>query len=271
MVVLITGATGGLGQVLGNLLVQKGETVYGTSRKPGANQAGSVIPLLELDVFSQESVDACIDELVSREGRIDVLINCVNEMIIGSVEEADVAEVEALYNTNVFGVMRLCKSIARVMKEQGSGTVVNMSSLGGLLAVPYMSSYTSAKFALEAFSEAFYQEMKPFNIDVVIMQPVAMYMDRPATGHHLRTVAGVADDSLTHKMVNRMAKDTAASKLTPEIVSEKIYQVITADKKPLRVPMDKARAITLVKRFAPQSLIDKLVGGLVKSEAGNRT
>lgn len=263
MIILITGATGGLGQVLGQMLVEKGETVYGTSRNPEARAGEVPFPLLALDVSSQGSVDACLNELVEKEGRIDVLINCVNEMVIGSVEEADVDEVAALYDTNVFGVMRLCKSIAGIMKRQGAGTVVNMSSLGGLLAVPLMSSYTSAKFALEAFSEAFYQEMKREGIDVVIMQPVAMNMDRPATGHHLRTVAGIADDSLSHRMVKRMAKDTAASKLTPEMVSEKIYQVIKSDKKPLRVPMDKAKVITLVKRFAPQSVIDKLVGGLV--------
>ncbi len=149
------------------------------------------------------------------------------------------------------------------MKKQGSGTVVNMSSLGGLLAVPLMSSYTSAKFALEAFTEAYYQEMKRENIDVVIMQPVAMKMDRPATGHHLRTVAGIAEGSLSHRMVKKMARDTANSPLTPEMVSEKIYQVIKADKKPLRVPMDRAKVITLIKRIAPQSLINKMVNGLV--------
>ena len=76
-------------------------------------------------------------------------------------------------------------------------------------------------------------------------------------------MSGVADDSLSHAMVKQMAKDTAASKLTPEMVSEKIYQVIKSDKKPLRVPMDKARAITLVKRLAPQALIDKMVNRLV--------
>ena len=270
MVILISGATGGLGQVLGSYLQEQGETVYGTSRSPEAAQERFSFPLLQLDVLEQQSVDACITELVSREGHIDVLINCVNEMFIGSVEETDVDEVAALYDTNVFGVMRLCKAVAPAMKSQGKGTIVNMSSLGGLLAVPYMSSYTSAKFALEAFSEAFYQEMKPFNIQVSIMQPVAMYMDRPATGHHLRTVAGAGAGSLSHKMVKRMARDTAASKLTPELVSARIYQLIRAERKPLRVPMDKARAITLIKCFAPQALIDKLVGGLVKPGAGQQ-
>ena len=225
-------------------------------------------PLLNLDVSSQASVDACLAGLVEREGRIDVLINCVNEMIIGAVEEVDVEEVSALYDTNVFGVMRLCKSAAGIMKAQGNGTVVNMSSLGGVLAVPLMSSYTSAKFALEAFTEAFYQEMKPHGIAVVIMQPVAMHMDRPETGHHLRTVAGIADSSPSHRMVKRMAADTAASKLTPEMVSEKIYQVITAERKPLRVPMDRAKGLTLIKRLAPQSLIDRMIANLVPLSPG---
>ena len=152
-----------------------------------------------------------------------------------------------------------------IISPLGSGTIINMSSLGGLLAVPLMSSYTSAKFALEAFSEALYHEMKPHGIDVVIMQPVAMYMDRPATGHHLQLASQVTEDSLSHRMVKRMAKDTAASKLTPEMVSEKICAILTSDKKPLRVPMDKAKALTLLKRFAPQSVLHKMVNGLVSS------
>jgi short-subunit dehydrogenase len=105
--------------------------------------------------------------------------------------------------------------------------------------------------------------MKASNIDVVIMQPVAMHMDRPATGAHLETVKNVTSDSFSHRMVDRMAKDTVASKLTPEIVAEKIYSVITREKKPLRVPMDRARVVTLIKRLAPQSLIDRMIGGLM--------
>tara|TARA_B110000503_G_scaffold130414_1_gene203781 strand:+ start:7237 stop:7842 length:606 start_codon:yes stop_codon:yes gene_type:complete len=192
MVVLITGVTGGLGEVLGRMLVDNGMTVYGTTRKPEGREADFPFPLLQVDVSSDDSVAACADALVAKEGRIDVLINCVNEMFIGSVEEATVDEVSALYDTNVFGVMRLCKRVVPVMQGHGGGTIVNMSSLGGLLAVPSMSAYTSAKFALEAFSEALYQEMKPHDISVVIMQPVAMNMDRPATGHHLRVVENAA-------------------------------------------------------------------------------
>jgi short-subunit dehydrogenase len=264
MIILITGASGGLGQVLGKLLVGKGETVYGTMRSPAGRESDYPFNMLPMEATDDSSVASCIDEVIRREGRIDAVINCVNRMIIGAVEEATMEEVEDLYRINVFGVMRICKAVIPQMKQQGGGTIVNMSSLGGLLAVPLMSSYTSAKFALEAFSEALYHEVKPQGIDVVIMQPVAMQMDRPATGHHLELASNVVADSPSHRMLERMTKDTAASKLTPELVSEKIYSVLQSSKKPLRVPMDKARALTVLKRIAPQSLIHGMVNGLVK-------
>lgn len=263
MVVLITGVTGGLGDVLGPMAAQRGMKVYGTTRNPDRHEGRFPFPLLEVDVTSDASVDACIDALMEKEGRIDVLINCANEMFIGSVQESTVEEVKALYDTNVFGVMRMCRAVAPVMRAQGSGTIVNMSSLGGLLAVPYMSAYTSAKFAMEAFSEALYHELRFHGVSVVIMQPVAMHMDRPETGHHLRLVENVEADSISHKMLKRMAKDTASSKLSPQTVAEKILDVIGSRKKPLRVPMDRAKGMTVIKRIAPQSMIDKMIAGLV--------
>ncbi len=263
MVILITGATGGLGQVLGGLLVEKGETVYGTSRNAETRASEVDFPLLQMDVLDQDSVQSCLNELIAREGRIDAIVNCVNEMFIGSVEETDVAETKALYDTNVFGVMRICRAAASIMKQQGVGTIINMSSLGGLLAVPEMSSYTSAKFALEAFSEAFYHEMSAHNISVVIMQPVAMYMERPETGHHLRLVDGAQPGSASEKMLKKMAQDTEESTLTPEEVSNQIYKVLGAKNKPLKVPLDRAKVLSVVKRLAPQGVINKMVRGLV--------
>ena len=274
-VVLVTGASGGLGEVLGRTLVERGMQVYGTARDPerAAAQHGGApaFPMLAMEATDEGSVDACIRDLLAREGRIDAVVNCVNQLAIGSVEETNVEEVRALYDVNVFGVLRVCRRLIAPMREQGGGTIVNMSSLGGLLAVPYMSAYTSAKFALEAMSEALYHEVKPFGIRVVIMQPVAMKMDRPATGSHLHTVEGVAPDSFSHKIVAQMAHDTAESGLTPEAVSERIHRVLTSDRSPLRVPMDRAKPLGLVKRLAPQFVIDRLIAGLLRSAAGRET
>ena len=262
-VVLITGASGGLGGVLAEYLIDRGMTVYGTMRDPDQRAGDALFPMLAMDATDSASVEGCVSEILRREGRIDVLINCINQMLIGSVEEQTVEEVSALYDTNVFGVLRVCQQVIPAMRREGRGTIVNMSSLGGLVPVPYMSAYTSAKFALEAMSEALYHEMKPHGIDVVIMQPVAMKMDRPPTGGHLRLVKGVTPDSNSHKMLARMTADTEASGLTPEAVAKKIHQVITSEVKPLRVPMDRARILTWVKGLAPQSVIDRLVRGLI--------
>lgn len=267
MIVLITGASGGLGEVLGRTLLDRGLTVYGTTRTPEGKQAEIPFPLLQMEITNEGSIQACIDAVLEREGRIDVVINCANEMFIGNTQEASVDEVRSLYDINVFGALRVARLVLPSMLERGSGTIVSMSSLGGVLAVPYMGAYTSSKFALEALTEALYHEVKPRGIDVVIMQPVAMRMDRPAVGSHLRIVDGAAPDSFSYNVAAQMAADTEASKLTPEIVAQKIYDVITNKNKPLRVPMDRAKALTLIKRLVPQAAINRLIGGLMKSAA----
>lgn len=263
MVVLITGASGGFGAVLGEILAKEGLTVYGTCRDPAANTQPAPFPMLSMEITDESSVEKCVQEVAERGGRIDVVVNCVNEMMIGTVEEQTVDEVRALYETNVFGALRVCQQVLPVMRRQGSGLIVNMSSLGGLLAVPTMSAYTSSKFALEAMSEALHHELRGTGIDVVIMQPVAMAMDRPATGAHLHTAKNVAPGSLSLRMVDRMARDTAASGLTPDAVARRVHALITSSKRPLRVPMDKAKPLSIVKRLAPQFVIDRLIARLL--------
>lgn len=273
MIVLITGVSGGFGKVLGETLHNHNMTVYGTMRQPQGREDEFPFSVLPMQAADDNSVQSCIDTVIQKSGRIDVVINCINTMIIGSTEEQSCEEVEALYQTNVFGVLRVCKAVLPHMRQQKSGTIINMSSLGGLLAVPHMGAYTSAKFSLETLSEALYHEVRKEGIDVVIMQPVAMKMDRPASGSHLHTVKNVSDTSFSKTMLSAMARDTAASKLTPEMVAEKIYSVIIAKKKPLRVPMDKARAVGFLKRIAPQVLINKVIEKLIgdMSEQGEES
>ncbi len=263
MKVLLTGATGGLGPVLGRTLLDAGMEVHGTARRTEGIELP--FPLHPMDVTDDASVAAGVEKVLASAGRIDAVVNCVNRMFIGGTEEATVDEVRALYDVNVFGALRVCRAVLPAMRSQGRGVIVNMSSLGGILAVPYMGAYTSAKFALEAMSEALYHEVKPAGIDVVIMQPVAMHLDRPDTGDHLHVVPGAAPDSPSHRMLTRMARDTEVSKLTPETVSAKIAEVLQSpsSKRPLRVPMDRAKALGVVKRFAPQALLDRLIAGLI--------
>ena len=219
--VLICGASGGLGTVLANHLTNQGMQVFGTMRDPSRAPKGLPFDMLPLDATDEASIKACFEDVIGRTGRIDVVINCVNQMILGSVEETSLEEVKALYNTNLFGAIRIAKHATAQMKTQavgthGRGTLVTMSSLGGLLAVPLLSTYTSCKFALEAFSEALYHEMKPLDINVIIMQPVAMRMERTENGTHISVAANTPEASPTRRMFARMEKETRTSNLTPQ-------------------------------------------------------
>lgn len=261
--VLVCGASGGLGSVLARTLQDKGMIVRGTMRDPSKSTTPD-IDMLAMDVMDEQSVTGCLAAAKEAMGSVDVVVNCVNEMVLGSVEETSRQELARVYDINVLGLASIAKAAVPIMRAQGHGLIISMSSLGGLLAVPFLSAYTSSKFALEAFSEALYHEVKADNIDVAIMQPVAMHMDRAEVGDHLKIAANATETSTTQAIVRMMAKDTRESKLTPEKVSLAIYDVIKSKKRKLKYPLDRARVLGKVKRIAPQSLINKMIDGLVR-------
>lgn len=263
-VAVVCGASGGLGEIVAQMLQSRGFKVFGTMRDP-SRKPDTSFDMLAMDAEEDTSVDACFDSVIDEAGSLDVVVNCVNEMMLGSVEEMSMDEVTRVYSVNVLGAIRISRAAFMRMRPQKSGVIINMSSLGGILPVPLLSAYTSSKFAIEAFSEALYQEARPHKVDVVIMQPVAMYMDRPDVGVHLKVAAGVGESSLTHRMVRRMGKDTRESKLTPQMVAAHIADIVESDRRKLRYPMDRAKMIGKLRRFAPQSVIDNMVGGIVKT------
>ncbi|WOF73642.1 SDR family NAD(P)-dependent oxidoreductase [Parvibaculaceae bacterium PLY_AMNH_Bact1] len=261
--VLVCGASGGLGSVLARTLQDRGMVVRGTMRDPSKSTTPD-IDMLAMDVLNEQSVIDCLSAAKESMGSVDVVVNCVNEMVLGSVVETSRQELARVYDINVLGLASIARAAVPLMRTQGHGLIISMSSLGGLLAVPYLSAYTSSKFALEAFSEALYHEVKADNIDVAIMQPVAMHMDRAEVGDHLKVAKGAPATSVTQAIVRMMAKDTRESKLTPEKVSLAIHDVIKSKNRKLRYPLDRARVLGKVKRIAPQSLINKMIDGLVR-------
>lgn len=255
MVVLITGITDGLGEVLAPFLIEKGMTVYGTSRNPNAQMDN--VKMLPMHITDSESIKKCLSKVVEQEGRIDAVINCINKLVIGSFEETTVDEFRESYETNVIDAYNLCQNILPIFRKQEKGLIINMSSAGGILAIPNFGSYTSSKTALESMSESLYHELRGTNIDVVIMQPIAMRMDRPATGKHIELSTQVKPNSKSHKMVKKMEVDTENSKITPLMVSKKIYEILLhKGKRPLRVRMGMSKGFAFLKRIASQNVLD---------------
>ena len=151
--VLITGASSGIGRATAQLLTERGFTVYGTARRPD-RATPEQFRLLALDVRSDDSVRACVDQVLSQTGRLDVLFNNAGYALTGAAEETSLAEAKAQFETNFFGTVRMVNAVLPGMRKAGAGRIVNIGSLAGLTAIPFSAFYCATKFALEAYSEA---------------------------------------------------------------------------------------------------------------------
>ncbi|HAA25659.1 MAG TPA: oxidoreductase [Ruminiclostridium sp.] len=172
-IILVTGASSGLGFAVARHLSDIGHTVYAGARSFGAERASTSPYLHEiyLDVNDPFSIESFVKTAIQNEGRIDVLINCAAVIVLGSVEDMSIEEYEKVINTNLFGTIGMCKAVIPYMREQRSGYIVNFSSIMGLLAVPFQSAYTSSKFAIEGFTEALSMEVKDYGIKAVLIEP----------------------------------------------------------------------------------------------------
>ncbi len=173
-VILITGASSGIGQTCAQHLARLGHRVYGTSRRapfpPGETPSGVPV-MIEMDVDCDESVQRAVDWIVQREGRLDVVVNNAGFGIAGAVEETSVEEARAQFETLFFGALRVCRAALPAMRGQGAGLIVNVSSLGGIVPLPYQAMYSAAKFALESLSESLRMEVEPHGVYVSLIEP----------------------------------------------------------------------------------------------------
>lgn len=169
-IVLLTGASMGIGAEAARLLSESGYKVYGTSRVDAESPAPGV-EMLKLDVTSDASVARCVSDVIERAGRIDVLVNNAGYAQRGPLEDVTVEQFHAQFETNLYGVHRMVQATLPHMFNQGRGRIVNISSAIGRRAVPFTSCYCSSKFALEGYSEGLAMELRPHGIDVVIMEP----------------------------------------------------------------------------------------------------
>ncbi len=188
----MTGASSGLGAAAAASLAGPGSRVYAASRRGTVDQAGAaagVVPLT-MDVDDDASVAGGIDAICRREGRIDAVVNCAGYGVAGAIEDTPIAMAQAQFNTNVFGVMRVCRHVLPVMRRARAGLIVNVTSIAGEFALPFQGLYSASKFAVEGLSEALRAEVRPFGIDVVLVQPGDFRTGFTAA----RQVAG-ADDS----------------------------------------------------------------------------
>ncbi len=167
-VALVTGASSGFGQLTARLLVEHGFQVFGTSRKSTSGASG--VEMLELDVTSTESVNACIQRVLMQCQRIDLLVNNAGQTHASLIEETPWEEARKIFETNFWGVVRVTNAVLPTMRKQRAGLIVNVSSLAGLTGTPGMGFYAASKHALEGYAESLRLEVERFNIGISLVE-----------------------------------------------------------------------------------------------------
>ena len=235
---LITGCSSGFGRELALAAVAAGDWVMATARRPEtlnglADEGHGRISTVALDVTDPASVDAAVKATLAVFGRIDVLVNNAGSLVMGAVEEITMADLRRQLEVVFFGAAEVAKAVLPLMREQGSGTIVQMSSLGGLKAFPGFGAYHAAKWALEGFSESLAAEMLPLGVRVMIVEPGAFRTEFNSNKYAAKEMAAYRD---TAGATRQHTVDLAdAEPNDPVKGAAAILKVLDSERPPLRL------------------------------------
>src|SRR3954451_4678617 len=257
-VALVTGASSGIGASAAAELVQAGFTVYGTSRKATAGEERDGIVFLPLDVTDDKSVAAAVREVLNRSGRIDILVNNAGFGTAGAAEESSVEQARALFETNLFGVMRMTRAVLPHMREQGNGRVINVSSVLGLMPAPFMALYAATKHAIEGYSESLDHEVREHGVRVLLVEPA--YTRTSFDANAVAVDEPLALYARRREAIGVLIAAAVKAGDEPSLVGETIVAAATDAHPKLRYPAGTlARRVSKLRRYAPPALFDKQI------------
>lgn len=251
-IVLITGTSSGFGYLTAKTLAAKGHTVFAGMRDTSgrnqlkANELSKIenIRVVELDVTKSDEVNAVVNQIISTEGRLDVLVNNAGYFGGGLAEAYTEQEVENMFDVNLKGTWRMMKAGLPQMRKQGEGLIVNISSGLGRFSAPFMTVYNSTKFAVEGMTEGLHYEVRPLGVDVVLIQPGAFPTEifgKSVVGSDVSISAGYGELANVPQQIGAgMGQMFEAMKPDPQMVPNAIVKLIETPKgqRPLRTVVD---------------------------------
>jgi NAD(P)-dependent dehydrogenase (short-subunit alcohol dehydrogenase family) len=252
-VVLITGASSGIGRATAELLAARGHRVFGGVRAPATTRPLAGVELVPLDVRDEASARACVDEVRRRAGRLDVLINNAGINLVGAVEETSISQAQALFDTNVIGILRMIQAVLPDMRRQGAGLIVNISSILGLIPAPFMGVYGGTKHALEGLSESLDHEVRAFGIRVVLVEP---HYTRTNLDASAAQAAGQIDAyALQRQRTAAVVTRETSTGLEPKRVAEEVMRAIEGRYR-MRRPVGQAALLSWLRRLLPARMFE---------------
>ncbi|MGB0880666.1 MAG: SDR family oxidoreductase [Polaribacter sp.] len=258
-VVLITGASSGIGKAIANLLSEKGYKVYGTSRNPKKAENFS-FDLIALDVLKVETIKKAVNFIIKKEGRLDVLVNNAGMGITGSIEDTPTDEMRSVFDTNFFGAIDVMKAVLPQMRLQKSGKIINITSIAGYMGLPFRGVYSATKGALELVTEATRMEVKNFGIDVVNIAPGDFATNIAAGRYHTPVFKNSAYKEKYQANLDVMDAHVDEG-MNPKKMAKKVYQIINTKKPKIHYKvggfMEKFSIV--LKRILPDVWYEKLL------------
>jgi NAD(P)-dependent dehydrogenase (short-subunit alcohol dehydrogenase family) len=263
-VAVVTGASSGIGAAIVARLAAGGYRVYGASRSTPADAGG--VEHITLDVCDDESVRAGVAGILDATGRIDVLVNNAGYLCAGAVEEISLADAKAQFETNYFGVARMTVAVLPAMREAGRGHIITVSSLAGLVPLPFWGHYNASKFAVEGLMETLRHEVRPFGILVAMVEPASI-----KTPFYARPQAPGLDAYAQARGNAFAALAGFESKAPgPDLVARKVVALADDAHPPLRNKITgQARQLTLLRRMLPAGAFESGVRRAFKLTAGS--
>jgi len=261
-VVLVTGASTGIGMACANHLVEKGYKVYGTSRNINKlNSPSFLFKPIELNIDESDSVKEAVKQILRNEDKIDILVNNAGFGLMGAVEDTTIEEAKKAFETNFFGIFRLTNEVLPGMRKSKSGKIINISSIGGKMGLPFRGIYCASKFALEGMSESLRMELAPFGIKVVILEPGDIKTD---INNSRVTAAQALNGSPYHDKFN-ISRDIINEDIqkgnSPHLIAKTVEKIITSQTPKLlyRVGYTHQKLAIPAKKMLPPGLFEYII------------
>lgn len=222
-VIVITGASSGFGKAAAEMLAERGHTVYGLCRR---DMEHSKIRYRACDIRNREAIEATVADIMAREGRIDVLVNNAGMGIGGALELATEEEIDLQMGTNFMGCVNMCQAVLPHMRKARRGKIINLSSIGGVMGLPYQGYYSASKFAIEGFSEALAAEVKGFGIRVSLVEPGDFATGFTSSRRNSQATLDDPDYGPLFKRSLAIIEKEENGGLQPEVLARRIAKIV---------------------------------------------
>lgn len=258
-VVLITGASSGIGKSIGEFLHHKGFIVYGTSRNP-EKILNSVFPLINLEVRDVNSIKSAVQRVILLSGKLDVVINNAGVGITGPIEEIPIDEMKNNFDTNLFGPIEVMKTVLPQMRSQKSGLIINITSIAGYMGLPYRGIYSASKGALELITESLSMEVKPFGINIISVAPGDFVTNIASGRFHAPVLQGSAYEKSYGDTIKLMNKQVNEGN-DPTEMAKAIFKIIQTQNPKIHYKVGSfiQKFSVILKRILPDKIYEKML------------